>query len=327
MTVDNRDELIKPGNNLLEQAIQRQDSFMNKIRQTADAALDSRVLVLASDLAGKKLNASLNGNAGVGIDVDQFVSRCIFFMKEHRPASEDESAAPQTRRRHTQYDEDEDAEDTGEGLDWAFLGRAACFPNNKRPPLSSFLLGPLSLQRRARVVQSRRARSQRQPLGPATRPQELNHDDIKKSENSNLTHLVTGIKERLKSHINEGEQKIEQELSAIDDRDVNEDDMQAACDRHRVCQTPEGEAAVSLFDFVINPISFGQTVENLFYISFLIREGNAKVLMDDDGLPLLGSSTTHISSMTTNVLQSLKKPARFNSSVNNTLRSTKLSLV
>jgi hypothetical protein len=31
-------------------------------------------------------------------------------------------------------------------------------------------------------------------------------------------------------------------------------------------------------------------VENLFYISFLVREGNAQVLKDDNGLPLLGES-------------------------------------
>ena len=44
---------------------------------------------------------------------------------------------------------------------------------------------------------------------------------------------------------------------------------------------------VSLFEFAINPDSFGQTVENLFYISFLIREGSLAVAKDDDGLPTL----------------------------------------
>ena len=38
-----------------------------------------------------------------------------------------------------------------------------------------------------------------------------------------------------------------------------------------------GEAGVSLFEFVINPESFGQSVENLFYVSFLVKEGKAAV--------------------------------------------------
>ncbi|KIM29786.1 hypothetical protein M408DRAFT_328614 [Serendipita vermifera MAFF 305830] len=38
-----------------------------------------------------------------------------------------------------------------------------------------------------------------------------------------------------------------------------------------------GEDGVSLFEFVINPRSFGQSVENLFYVSFLVKEGRAAV--------------------------------------------------
>ena len=45
-----------------------------------------------------------------------------------------------------------------------------------------------------------------------------------------------------------------------------------------------------LFDFVINPFSFAQTVENIFYISFLIKEGKFGVQDDDDGLPTLCKS-------------------------------------
>lgn len=43
---------------------------------------------------------------------------------------------------------------------------------------------------------------------------------------------------------------------------------------------------INFFKFIINPESFGQTVENLFYLSFLIRDG--KVSIDDDsGQPVL----------------------------------------
>ncbi|KAF2686417.1 Nse4-domain-containing protein [Lentithecium fluviatile CBS 122367] len=286
--IENHDDLIKHGNHLIPDHVKRANLNLGKLKQTTEAAQDARLIVTLTDTAGKQLNASLHGNnAGIGIDVDQFVSRCIYYMKEGRPAGSEEAGPTQSRaRRETQRQaEDEEEDDNGEGLEWEFLGRAACFPNNKRPPLPSFLLGPLSVQKRARAVQTRRARSQRQALGPATRPQEVRQEDIKQSENSNLTHLVTSIASRLRNHIIEGAQKVEQEIESLEDAD--EETEYAAFNRHRVCTTSEGNAAVSLFDFAINPTSFGQTVENLFYISFLIREGNAKVELDEDKLPLL----------------------------------------
>ncbi|CAO2651460.1 Nn.00g040300.m01.CDS01 [Neocucurbitaria sp. VM-36] len=284
-TVDeNRDEMIKPNSKLLD-ALKTQNNLFGKVRQTADAALDSRFLVNASELAGKKLNNSLQGNAGVGIDLDQFVSKCIYFMRSggHVAGEEEAPAMPVT---------DGDEEEDGDGLDWALLGRQACFPSNKRPPVSSFLLGPLSVQKRVRTTQ-RKARSQRQPLGPATRPQEIREGDIQQSENSNLSHLVKSIKARLEDHLQRGIAGVEGELSEIPEDELDDEDHAAALRRHRVTQAPTEEAAVSLLDFAINPNDFGQTVENLFYISFLVREGNAKIIKDDRGLPLLIPEEPH----------------------------------
>ena len=198
-TADNRDDYVKSRDSGLLDAIKTQNSLFGKVRQTADATVDSRFLVSASDLAGKKLNNSL-GNSGVGIDLDQFVSKCIYFMKSggHVAGEEDAPAIPVG---------DDDEEDP-DGLDWALLGRQACFPRNRRPPTSSFLLGPLSVQRRVRVTQ-KKARLQRQPLGPATRPQEIQTGDIQQNESSNLTTLVRGIRSRLAQHITDSQTLVE----------------------------------------------------------------------------------------------------------------------
>jgi hypothetical protein len=263
---------------MLLDAARKQNTLFQKVRQTADAVLDSRFMVTISDLAGKKLNNSLQGNAGVGIDLDQFVSKCIYFMKSGGHVAGDEEAPSMPVG-------DDDEEDPN-GLDWALLGRQACFPCNRRPPTSSFLLGPLSVQKRVRTTQ-RKARSQRQPLGPATRPQEIKEGDIQQSENSNLSNLVKGIRSELQGHLERGVTGVESELSQIDEDMVDDETQNAAFRRFRVAQAPTEEAAVSLLDFAINPHDFGQTVENLFYISFLVREGNAKIVKDEDGLPLL----------------------------------------
>nr|XP_022286434.1 EP300-interacting inhibitor of differentiation 3-like isoform X2 [Crassostrea virginica] len=44
---------------------------------------------------------------------------------------------------------------------------------------------------------------------------------------------------------------------------------------------------ICYFGFVLHPESFSQTVENIFYTSFLIRDGLAKILLDDEKLPLI----------------------------------------
>ena len=275
---DNRDQLVKSHDSGLSDAIKTQNSMFGKVRQTADAVVDSRFFVNISDLASKKLNNSL-GNSGVGIDLDQFVSKCIYFMKSsgHIAGEEDAPAVP--------VSDDDDNEDP-DGLDWALLGRKACFPCNKRPPTSSFLLGPLSVQKKVRTTQ-RKARSQKEKVGPTTRPEEIKEGDIEQNEASNLSNLVRGIRTQLQEHILKGQDAVEKELDAVSDDEMDDETQVAAFRRHRMAMAPDNEAAVSLVDFAINPYDFGQTVENLFYVSFLVREGNAKVVQDADGLPLL----------------------------------------
>ncbi|KAG6972616.1 hypothetical protein JG688_00003907, partial [Phytophthora aleatoria] len=68
------------------------------------------------------------------------------------------------------------------------------------------------------------------------------------------------------------------------------DRKDAQARRLEILQTKltEGERAKPLFDMVINPKSFTQTVENLFDTSFLVRNNSAEIGIDDgSGLPYL----------------------------------------
>lgn len=44
---------------------------------------------------------------------------------------------------------------------------------------------------------------------------------------------------------------------------------------------------INLFEFVINPRSFPQTIENIFYLSFSVRDARAKIEDDKNGLPVV----------------------------------------
>jgi hypothetical protein len=72
---------------------------------------------------------------------------------------------------------------------------------------------------------------------------------------------------------------VNEELTALG-REPTREEVEAVMDRHKISQ----DGGILLFPFAINPKSFGQSVENLFYISFLIRDGNVAVDQDRHGL-------------------------------------------
>lgn len=48
---------------------------------------------------------------------------------------------------------------------------------------------------------------------------------------------------------------------------------------HYLAKYPSG---ISFWDFVFDPTSYGRTVENIFHFSFLIRDGNASLNLNED---------------------------------------------
>lgn len=196
--------------------------------------------------------------------------------------------APADRSGASRRDEDSEEEgaeefDEGDAFNWEWLGRQACFPNNVRPPVPGFLLGPLSVQKKVRKATQRRERLQRQDPRDATRPEEMKAQDFSKSANSDLTTLCTRIRELLVRTQVEGQKKVADEMTD----DISDEDARELLTKHGVAD----DEGVPFFHFVMNPKSFGQTVENLFYVSFLIKEGKAAIGNDTNMLPTIRKSS------------------------------------
>jgi hypothetical protein len=283
--VDNRAEFLNPNSTGLRDTIMKANDYSGRVRQTSDATIDSRLLVTAADLSYKKTVALTLGDTASGVDVEEFISKCRAFMRKADESIQDGQQQTPTntqRRRSRAANDDSDEEgqqDDGDMFNWEHLGRFACMPHNSRPSVPGFLLGPLSLEKRARKVVVRKAALRPNTL-QETRPEVLQSADIEKSENANLTTLCTQILERLR--------KVQRDaMAAVGDKetdDMTEKETDELLDRYGISR----EGGIALFKFVINPRSFGQTIENMFYVSFLIREGKLGVRNDVRDLPYLG---------------------------------------
>ena len=252
--------------------------------------MDSRLLVSTADLSAKRTTQLNLGDATTGIDVDDFVGKCITFMRRG-PSDGSEGSTASRRRRQDDSDDDAGAGegyDEGDAFNWEWLGRRACFPNNVRPPVPGFLLGPLSVQKRARRATQRRERFQKRDPKDAVRPEELKAQDLEKTENSNLTTLCKNIRELLVHTMVTGQAKVEEEFMKMTGEDIPDEEIRAVMLKHGIAD----DEGVPLFHFVVNPKSFGQTVENLFYVSFLIRDGTAGFGNDSNMLPTLRQYTS-----------------------------------
>jgi hypothetical protein len=261
--------------------VEAANKLFTNIKQTSDATLDSRLLVNAADLAGKRAIQNKYGNSDTGVDIDEFVSKCAAFMRRG-PSDIEAQMAPQSTqlRRPIRDDSDDEQErDNGDELNWSWLGLKCAFPCNIRPPTPGWLLGPLSVEKKTRKQTQRTARQERRNPADATRPDELKADQIQKQENANLTQLVIKTFAQLRAYVDEQAETVK----AILGEDPSEEEAREVCSRHHISL----EGGACLYTFAFNPKSFGQTVENLFYISFLIRDGRAGIFYDHNGLPTL----------------------------------------
>lgn len=288
---ENAEAYMQVGSTKVAEALARLEEINKDIKQTNEAAIDSKALVTLVDLQSRKLQKLTAGNLGNGIDTDEFVSKCITYMRRGAGIADDEDEelthTQRNRRAGAQrgaIGSDDDASDDEEGgdmMDWAHLGRYACIPNVRRPALSGFLLGPLSVQKKVRKLVTRTAPLRVRDL-QEVRPEVLNTEDLATNEND-LTAICNKILKQLKSVRDTAIQELQK---MQDDDSIDGEQMERAMEILGITETGN----IDLVRFCINPRSFGQTVENMFYVSFLIREGMVEVHYEENGLPSLCKS-------------------------------------
>ncbi|KIK67293.1 hypothetical protein GYMLUDRAFT_37377 [Collybiopsis luxurians FD-317 M1] len=89
---------------------------------------------------------------------------------------------------------------------------------------------------------------------------------------------------RAKLEKNKADERKPQEIREEDiARSVNETTKNVATLESILTETGQ----INLFRFVINPQSFAQSVENMFYLSFLIRDGKVALDTDENGEPVI----------------------------------------
>ncbi|KAJ5689497.1 nuclear protein Qri2/Nse4 [Penicillium macrosclerotiorum] len=284
---DSHAEFMQSGNDGLYRTVLQANELFTQVKQTSDATLDSRLLVQAADASHKKTAQLALGDSTAGIDIDEFVSKCISYMRSGPDLSEgsaEDTMRGRSRNHRSQRDpNDSDEENHGDAMNWDWLGRSACFPFSARPVVSGWLLGPLSVQKRTRQLTQRTGR-ERFDQTEAVQPQELRQADLGQQESANLTEICSKINKLLADTQKNAESKVNWILSQ--EEDPSEERLQEVMDEN--CIADDG--GIPLFRFCVNPRSFGQSVENLFYISFLVRDGHVALNTDTRGLPTLIST-------------------------------------
>ncbi|KAI9726620.1 MAG: nuclear protein [Chrysothrix sp. TS-e1954] len=290
--IDNSTEWLQPDSRGLEEALTKGDNIYRSVKQTSDATIDSSFLVSAGDIAYKRSRQANIGQHAQGIDVDDFVGKCITFMR----GGDDADAGTQRRRRraaaqHVEGSDDDEEADDGDALNWEHLGATACLPVNSRPSTMSFLLGPLSLVKRPRTARAKNQRRAQDRLNPAnaTQPVEMRAQDAASSgaESAGLKATCERLYKLFKKESDTRMAKASDDFDRYQDEhngeEMPEEDRDKLFEKYHLAD----DGGMAFLPLIIHPTSFGQTVENLFHISFLVKDLAVAIELDGRNMPSL----------------------------------------
>ncbi|GAA5879542.1 hypothetical protein JCM3774_000281 [Rhodotorula dairenensis] len=251
---DARGDLQNTTVDSLTDQVTNANALFDKVNRPSEAILDSRVLIATSEAGALKARQlKIDGDA---FDTDEFLVRLLRFMggrfsarsqrrkRTRRGGGGGRKGNGQDGQSDSEQDEDDEDDDGDDDED-----RPMKWVRVGRVLAGQSLRAPplnFMYGPLAIEVKEKKARTQRaknQWEAEQVRPEELRAEDVAKNENE--TGKVTArIAKRL--------------------REVG------------------GNTGLPYLKFVVNPTSFSQTTENLFYFSFLVREQKAAVEVDED---------------------------------------------
>ncbi|KAN0061206.1 hypothetical protein ACQY0O_006941 [Thecaphora frezii] len=249
---DAKKNLASYGPQHLVRLLSESEKLYDRIKEPNDALLDSKFLLNMSEMGTQMMKTvKLDGGA---FDVDDYVTRLARFV-----GGQAAPIRPQALRNgHANggggdhSDEDSEVEDEKDPERWDWDKLGRTAASfSRRAPTLDFLLGPLLIEQKSRKV------TRRQPTeistAPRAAPAQIRQTDLQQNKESDTSIQVRRVAKLLSEHA--------------------------------------GAHGIGLFRFAINPESFSNTVENLFYISFLIKEGKARLWDDEDGWPTLAPAS------------------------------------
>ncbi|KAF8441571.1 Nse4 C-terminal-domain-containing protein [Boletus edulis BED1] len=86
------------------------------------------------------------------------------------------------------------------------------------------------------------------------------------------------------------QEKVQEEESKpqeIKEDDIKRSDNETTKNVLKIKDILEATGPINIFKFIVNPNDFAQSVENLFYLSFVIRDGECAFEINDNGEPIV----------------------------------------
>ncbi|KAG2732664.1 hypothetical protein G9P44_003654 [Scheffersomyces stipitis] len=227
-------------------------------RDTRIHLTDSEAFKETADFAATNARNLKFNDAGIALETRSFMSRLRRFASGDVGSRSSVAVAVDTdceTENDIDVDENEDDEDenitTGEEMfnrtNWIRLG-ILYHQVSRRAVSIDFLNGPLASERKKAVARNRNI-DDTQSGAAATTAKHVQSSELETDEEKSTAHIIRSI------------------FSTLQEMDLDE--------------------GVNFVKFFINPNSFAQSVENLFFISFLVRDGKLKVYQGPDSVPMV----------------------------------------
>lgn len=135
-------------------------------------------------------------------------------------------------------------------LDWSKLGKYAASMFNVTAKLD-LIYGPLAMESIAKTRAARERNVQKKPTeAEKKKPQQLQQEEQEESTTKEVQRVLKAI--------------------------------------HKLTDPDQGTYRhVPFFEFITDPTSFPTTIENMFHLSFLVKDGKVKLFLDEDNVPVV----------------------------------------